>query len=348
MRAQTITRGALTALAILSTGWLVAPAALAMCVPFVPDNHWIAATGQLNFVVMDRENDRIHLIPNIGINTDSDDFAVVVPTPTVPEFAPADHLIWDEARQLTLPLARRRGNSTGGFDCGTTVMYADQEAADGADVVIVSTHTVGDFEMTVLEATDPDALADWLTANGYLLEPAHHAALAPYVERGWYFTAMKVAESANLPVPDNGLNLDVDPVMISWAGDGLEVPLPLLAINMRDWGMEVVLYVVDDHRMNLPNFETSYANRISASELEAIDSRHPIVAGHLAEGRFLTKLSRGFRSPQEMSAPVELRQAATDEEFRKTFGGTPWIAMDMLLLGVPWLIFRRPGFRRPH
>ncbi|MCA9729151.1 MAG: hypothetical protein KC729_15785, partial [Candidatus Eisenbacteria bacterium] len=80
-------------------------------------------------------------------------------------------------------------------------------------------------------------------------------------------------------------------------------------------------YVVDDHRTTLSGFDTRYANRISGSEMRAIEDLYPSVAGYLASGRILTRLQRSFFSGDPMTETLTLVQAANDDEVRTSQSG---------------------------
>lgn len=333
------------ALAALA-GFALPSAGLAMCFPCGPAGGRILATGQANLVSLDRAAGRVTLIPNIVIEADREAFALVVPTPAVPELAPvaAGSDLWTELLQLTAPSVRRPLD--GGLDCGTS-FTPDVGRADDTriGVTVISTRHVGDFTATILSSGSPDALWDWLAANGYALDEAFRARLAPYVERGWIFTAMKLDEDA-VEMPPGGWNTDVEPVAITFAAATLEVPLPMLSVNMGP-ALAMTFWVVDAGRTELPGFDTVYANRISPGEAAAVASRYPELAPWLPSGAYLTRLQKRFPDPVAMSASVVLRPAATDDEVRN-LAAAPSALGDLVTLAFPLLLAlgRRAG-RRP-
>lgn len=316
---------------------VLAGTAHAVCCPVVPPGTFLQASGQLNLVV--RDGGVIRLVPNIRFAGDADDFALIVPTPALPQLAPVDDRIWTEAAQLTQPVFRR---SSRVMDCGTTVaVQADSGPLQGmtGDVIVHAQETVGAFDATIVSSTDPTALVTWLTDNGYLPDASQVAAFAPLAADGWFFTAMKLHPGT--PVPPGGWDTSVDPVELTYAGDEFVLPLDVLAINVAP-SLALSVYVVDDHRDDLPGFTTAYSNHLSAGEMSAIQGRYPTLAPFLAAGRTLTRLDRRFQA-SELSGTLRLAPASTDDETR-TIAQAPSIPGDVLLLAAPFLWFRR---RRP-
>lgn len=344
---------ALLASALLATG---APRnAGAMCCPMPCDDCELLSFGQMNFVVMDRAAGRIRLVPNIRIVGTAPEFALVIPTPTAPALAPAPAALWNELSLLTAPVAADAGGDDGFFGCsgtddaplaGTDATAGDRDATD---VEIISRQKVGAFIAVTITSEVPDALVRWLRDNGYPVSEDEAAAFGPLVQRDWVFTAMKLDPSRpEGRMPDGGWNSSVEPVELSFAADGLEVPLEMLAINRGD-SLPMAFFVVDDHRTTLEGFTTNYANKLSRSEHSAIERAYPNASAYLDAGRFITRLDRTFVAPEPMTGILPLATAATDAEFRRVRGSTfGSFGVEMLLwLALPWVgRFARRGGRR--
>jgi hypothetical protein len=322
----------------LMLAWLaLASSAKAVCVPFPCTGCQLLSQGQLNWVIMDRNAGEIRLIPNIRLNGNSPDFALVVPTPSLPQLSPVDRAVWQQALDLTAPVASRtrRNGSTSGCGSATVIAESSVDAAGGG-VVVHGTDTVGGFVATFLSSDDPDALVQWLQDNDFGIAGDQADLFAPYVERGWFFTAMKPDPADPPQMPLGGWDTNVDPVMFRFAADSFELPLPLLSIN-QSVTMNVVLFVVDEHRVALPGFTTQYANRIQASEHAAIRSSHPELGEYLTTGDFLTRLDRSFGANSDMSDSVYLVQAPDDDEFRRVstlFGSMLPVELVVLFMGL--------------
>ncbi len=329
---------------------LITPlAALAVCAPFPCDDCMIQSQGQLNLIIMDRENDRIQMIPNMRFTGNATQFAVVVPTSALPELRAGDSQIWNDARALTAPLSRPAA-----MDCdnenvtmpGSNDISTDGVGGDGG-VVVHGEHTVGALLATIVSSDSSTALVDWLNDNGFSISEDDAARFVPYVEQGWFFTAMKLDTSqVGTEVPVNGWNTDLDPVVFEYEGDEFELALPIISIN-RAPSMPVVFYVVDDSRTALDGFRTRYANRINAGEAEAIAWQYPTIAEFVQAGRYVTRLDRTFTSASLMSESVLLKRASSDDEYR--WSSTAWsglLSPDLALLCLPVLLFRMRHRRR--
>ncbi len=320
------------------------------CAPFPCPDCFIESQGQLNFVIMDRTSDRIQMIPNMRFTGDAADFAVIVPTSGLPELSPADSQIWTDARSLTAPM-----RTTGSMDCDNERSLTlspggggfEGDATDDSGVIIHGEHSVGAFIATILSSDSPSALVDWLNENNYAITEDQAVLFEPYVEAGWFFTAMRLDTSkVGSQIPPQGWNTDLDPVVFEYDGEGFELALPIISIN-RAPNMPVVFYVVDDNRAALDGFVTTYANRITRSELGAIAVSFPSLADLVAPGRFLTKLERTFTPQSAMNKSIHLKKSSTDSEFRRTGGW--WagsIPPELALLALPFLYFKLRYRRR--
>lgn len=322
----------------LALAWTVAalaaaPRADAVCIPLPCFDCWIDWRSQLNLVVFDRERDEVRLIPNLQFTGESRDFALVVPTPSRPDFELAPATIWNEALAATRPLFLR---DTGGCDGGRIVYDGSPPVLFDEGVIVHEERRVGAFDVTVLSSDDPLALVNWLRDHDFALQENDAARFAPFVERAWFFTAMRPdsTDPANV-MPPAGWNNSVDPVVVRYASTTFELPLPILAINSAR-GVTIVLWTVDDHRTTMAGFATDYANRVSDREHAAMRSTYPALAAFVEPGRYLTRLTRSFAGPEEMQRSLLLERAPTDAEHRRTFGAAlsgslPWIVLVLLL-----------------
>lgn len=313
-----------------ASGWLwVAALAIATaapspagatCCPIPCDGCWIDWRSQLNLVVLDRERGQVRLVPNIQFTGVSRDFALVVPTPSWPDFELAPATIWTEALAATRPL---RARDTGGCNRNTVeLLGSGTGSAFDEGVIVHEERTVGAFHATILSSDDPLALVNWLRDHAFALREADAARFAPYVARDWYFTAMRPdsTDPANV-MPPAGWNNTVDPVVVRFAAATFELPLPILAINSGT-AVPVVLWIVDDHRTTFAGFTTEYANRVSSREHASMQRDYPALASFVTPGRYLTRLTRTFQGPAEMRASLFLERAPTDDEHRNTWGAT--------------------------
>jgi hypothetical protein len=178
---------------------------------------------------------------------------------------------------------------------------------------------------------------DWLQENDFEIEDEDAAKFEPFVERDWFFTAMKpdTSDPGN-QMPTVGWDNNVDPIMFTYDDDTFELPVQLLSIN-RTGRFPVVFYVVDDHRMTFDGFTTTYANKVNSNEYEEISRRYPSLGPFLAPRRFLTRLDKTYFPNTPMDESVFLERAGSDEEFRRTSGGfvIGGIPLELVLLFIP-------------
>jgi hypothetical protein len=323
------------------TGCLATPPASAMCMPVCTDCD-LRSGGQTNWLILDPDGRHVGMIPNVRLEGSAADFGLIVPTPSVPDLVPVSVSVWDESFQLTAPLVVR-GDSPSGDALGCNADRVAPLVVAPDDVNILVSETVGEFDVVILQAGDSQALVDWFNQNGFTYDSGDAARFAPYVEAGWVFTAMHLSEGAQVPTR---WDTNVDPVLFTFETDAVRIPLPLLAMRRTDV-FPMAFFVVSDHRMDLPGFNTAYANRLSASETEAIRDRYPTLGSFLTAGRFVTRLDRTFQVDDPMDTDLELVRAADDSEFRRTtntFWGFPdWAAA---LFGVYWIVWRLQSRRR--
>ncbi len=244
----------------------------------------------------------------------SPDFAWIVPVPSLPQLGAADGRLFFECSDLTRPLSRRKSRG----DCSS---YAPVYAPPPTDVgvSIYDTQRVGIFDTMTVGADDARVLTDSLDTWGFL----HHAnraaveaALQFYIEKSWFFVAMKTDSASFWERPTH---LDpwrggIDPVRLTFTTPEIVYPMRVSAISAGEW-TEVLIYVCSDHRMTYAGAVTEYAHQISAEELPAIRAAHENLGPLLAHPCFMTKLRRTF-TPEEMTGDIVLARADNDHEFR--------------------------------
>ncbi|MCB1150193.1 DUF2330 domain-containing protein [bacterium] len=274
----------------------------------------------------------LHILPKyIGAATE---FAWVVPVPALPTVAASSEDLFWNLVSLTGPEYRSRD---GFLSCNEEYLYAD--AANGG-VDVLETNEVGPFQTLTIAADDGAALADSLVSWGYL-RPAQEQdvrdVLQDYVDRDWFFVAMRVREPEDEPYYDYygrvtpvALSFDaaapVYPMLISRVSAALRTPL--------------YLYTIADRRLTFPDAATTYANRVTADELGAIRRTYPAVGALLREGEWLTKLERTY-APADMDADIALTAASDQSEFRRViYSGWP-VGLGLMGLMVTGLGLRR-------
>jgi len=195
--------------------------------------------------------------------------------------------------------------------------------ADGGAPDILATVQLGPIEAVTLAASDASGLQTWLGETGFALAPAVSELLESYVDRGWYFVALKLTGDAPL---EGGL----DPLRFRFESETLVYPLELSQAATTP--QTVRLYVFDDHRQRVTfvgggepsTAYTSWAAPVTGTE----------VAGF---GDYLTVFELWFSDPgSEILGDLEFSNALSDETT-----GTEYHAIVHLAVGplpVGWLI----------
>ncbi len=91
----------------------------------------------------------------------------------------------------------------------------------GGGVVVTKTEVVGPYLTVQLKATDPNALATWLTDNGFTVPAAMKPVIDTYVAEKFDFLAMKL-------LPGQGV-ASMRPVRVTTHGANVVLPLRMVA-----------------------------------------------------------------------------------------------------------------------
>jgi len=182
----------------------------------------------------------------------SEEFAWVVPVPSVPEVFLSSDTMFDE---LALGYAPRfsldyvevdwctHDYDYGGYGGGGSGYYSgysySQADTGGGTVTVVDTSTVGAYETVTLQAETSEGLLDWLVGNGFDLPATLDPVLAPYVASESYFVAMRLAKDA-----DDGA---VQPIGLRYQSVGVSVPIQLTSIAATP-DMRLEIYMLGEYR----------------------------------------------------------------------------------------------------
>lgn len=282
------------------------------------------------------ENDLETLILSITFRGNANDFAWLVPTPARPKVSKASDELFtslDELTQLRYDLERPAQLGVGFID-----------TAVPKKVYIIETKKIDYYNITVLAATNASELVKWLNENGYQFPEASTYLLEDYINNGWVFTAVKIDTSSLSWQVENQLKtghatplklefrsdkiiypLKVSSVVVDYQpplGGSPPIPLPGSSevISRRsvyyqppDY-VNILLYVITDHKQTLPGFNTQYAGYIKKDVIEKLaynDDGTPWIK--VSKNKYyLTKLYRQMQR-SEMTHDLILRQAENDE-----------------------------------
>lgn len=321
------------ALVALQLGSLVAPAYACGCGAMVTQSgRQLSVKQETSAVRFDGHTEQI--VMRLTVDGNAPKAAWIMPVPSRATVKLGDRHLFDELYELSQPVKRTRSyfwprNGDWPFaQSGSSGDGAPNPAAK-PPVEVVGRERLGPFDVARLTATDPTALRDWLTRNGFQLPPALATELRPYVDQKWEYVAIRLA-------PDEAgktLGGPLDPLSLTFASDHPVYPMRLSRLAKTPQTLN--LYVLANHRMETASPiggappETLFAGRI----------QHP--SGTLGDlvGRdtpvYLTALTQYFRHPSEITGDHELKPATDDASFQRA-----WYADELMTVGgVPaWLL----------
>ncbi len=110
---------------------------------------------------------------------------------------------------------------------------------------------MGPYDVSIISGTDSNALIKWLNENEYLITDAAQSVIGFYVQKGWYFVALKISLEAT---SDTATALK--PIKITFDSTQPIYPLKISSISSSEFA-EILIYVITkDHKMVASNFNT--------------------------------------------------------------------------------------------
>lgn len=324
MRSTDVRRG--IAALILAAGFAVAPvapAAACACGGVAPSPGSEVAVGEEHAIISWQNGDRQGGVEQIdlllGVLSTDVETGLIFPTPGPATVSLGDRADFEAIDRVTTPKQVEE------YDWWTFRALGDG-APGGAPPEVLSVVQLGPIEAVTLAASDTAGLQIWLVDNGFALSPEVTALLEGYVERGWFFVALKLTGDAPL---DGGL----DPLRFTFASDELVYPLELSRAATSP--QTVRLFVFDDHRQRV-SFAGAGSPAASFTSWAA-----PVVDTEVAGfGDYLTVFELYFDEPDsQILGDLEFADTLNDEvtgtEYRVTVPvGLFGIPLGWLLVGV--------------
>jgi len=247
--------------------------------------------NQLAMIVFDDMVEKI--IFQVDYEGDIEDFAWVIPVPAYPKLFSVEDEIFYELYQLT------KITPPSNFGCGWGTGYPVPGEEDGG-VHIWEENQVGIYHTTTLSASDPNSLVEWLNDNGYAFPIEGQEILDYYVQKQWFFVAMKI-QSGEIVNNSDYYTGAIQPIGIMFFSDEMVFPLKISALSTPTWGTEVLIYTLSDERVTFPGATEEYNAIITPDQLK----EYPILQGLIDETFILTKLRKTFTS-EEMGEDLVL------------------------------------------
>lgn len=235
--------------ALIATLTLLGPSeADAFCGTYV-SSYEEAPQNAASEVAIVRQGTRTTLTVGNDVLGETRDFAMIVPVPEVlPEDAirVVDPSVFDLLRGYSDPRQVRYECADLAYDTATdTDADADLDTgsiSDTADtaVEVEAQYIVGEYDISILSATESGALVDWLQANGYAVPDASERLLGEYIEGGAYFFAAQVREDAEI---ETGAMLS--PLQFSYTSEPFGLPIRIGTLNSPG-EQDLRIYAISD------------------------------------------------------------------------------------------------------
>ncbi|HWM34527.1 MAG TPA: DUF2330 domain-containing protein [Pseudolysinimonas sp.] len=297
--------------AILLGFQIAAPAAACACgAPAPRPGQDVIVDKEHAILSWDGGRERIELL--LDMLTDADDVGLIFPTPAPATVTAGDRETFVQIEEAIQPKQVIVDDWWAGD-------YGDGSAG-GAPPNVIDQVQLGPVQATTLEASDTEGLTDWLDANGYAIRDEIAAGLQDYIERGWFFVALKLTSDVPL---EGGL----DPIAFTFDSDQLVYPMELSrhATTLQ----RARLYVFQDHRARvagledptpmLPGEETVWAG--------------PAPDGLETLGDYLTVVDLTFESPaSQIPGDLLVVQAGDDEPLQPAYT----VTRPVTVFGVPF------------
>ncbi|MEB3268925.1 MAG: DUF2330 domain-containing protein [Leptolyngbya sp.] len=253
-------------IAAIAAFFLLTPAALAFCGFYVAKAD-TSLYNQASQVAIARDGDRTILTMANDYQGDVEDFALVVPVPTViteGQVNVADGAIMERLDAFSAPRLVEYFDADPcapvppprPLDLRTLATPSPEAAAAGGaaalGVTVEAQYTVGEYDILILSAQESDGLETWLRQNGYRLPDQASELLQPYIRQGMKFFVAKV----NLAEFDRGGFQALRPLQIAYESPRFMLPIRLGMMNGQGV-QDVVVYLMSPRgQVELTNYRT--------------------------------------------------------------------------------------------
>ncbi len=220
--------------------WMIAP--LALCALVAPGEAEacggtfcdtgptampVDQSGENILFVVDGDSVEAHV--QIQYTGDPARFAWVVPMPSIPDVQVSSNQLFQNMLSSTVPTY---GFTTTIDSCGNRgvnentsgdgAVFGGSPPSEPGGPEVVLRKTVGVFDVVVLEGGTATEVDEWLTANQYQTAQNGVELLAPYVQDGFVFAAVKLTAGTGLD--------EIHPLSFRYLGSEPAIPLRLTAV----------------------------------------------------------------------------------------------------------------------
>ena len=286
-------------------------------------------------VILARDGDRTVITMANDYQGDLDEFAMVVPVPTVLEEGQVnvgDSAIIDRLDAFTAPRLVEYFDPDPCF----SPRWRDESARQSADVAelngirpapssalgvtVEAEYSVGEYDIQILSATESDGFETWLTQNGYRIPENASPLLQPYIRQGMKFFVAKV----NLEEFDRTGAEFLRPLQIAYESSKFMLPIRLGMTNANG-DQDLIVYALSPRgQVELTNYRTV---QIPSNETIPV-----FVESEFEE--FYTSL---FETAHEKDRAVAFQEYAWDIRSCDPCSATPPSSEELRKAGVFWV-----------
>ena len=201
-------------------------------------------------IVFRQDGDQITAMVQIQFVGNSEDFSWVVPVPSTPQLDVGSNTVFTDLELATRPQFNLEFN---GSQCAFPEFATDTAdssaensgGGDGGGVTIESVQNVGGYVATVISGDNAESINQWLVDNNYDLNARGEELLAPYVEDGMKFVAVKLQQNRGTG--------SIQPLIMKYQSSQPVIPIRLTAIAATD-DMGVLVWLLGDARAVPENY----------------------------------------------------------------------------------------------
>ncbi len=203
-------------------------------------------------IVFRQEGDQTTAMVKILYSGEAENFSWVVPVPSSPEISLGADVTFTELDFATRPqfILQRKGQvceaDIVALSVAASVDATAGDAGESDGVTVEQELSVGPFDIEVVSSDNPDDLAIWLQDNDYDLTDRGRELIAPYVQAGMKFVALKLRRGEQTG--------SIQPLIMKYQSNKPMVPIRLTAVAAQD-DMGVLVWVVSDARAIPENYE---------------------------------------------------------------------------------------------
>ncbi|MGK7912817.1 MAG: DUF2330 domain-containing protein [Synechococcus sp.] len=287
-------------------------------------------------VILARDADRTVITMANDYQGDLDEFAMVIPVPTVLEEGQinvGDSSIIDRLDAFTAPRLVEY------FDpdpCEARWDYRDRAVLESAEVplpqaarssadnalgvTVEAEYSIGEYDIQILSATESNGLETWLTQNGYRIPENASPLLQPYIRQGMKFFVAKV----NLEAFDRTGAEFLRPLQIAYESSKFMLPIRLGMTNANG-DQDLIVYALSPRgQVELTNYRTV---QIPSNETIPV----------FVESEFDQFYTSLFETAHAKDEAVVFQEYAWDIRSCDPCSTTPPSAEELLKAGVFWV-----------